>query len=258
MPKALHPKILALRNSIGYKPMYEFWPNRKKYEEVPMEKRKLVSSDTREIKQYFAIWGVPDDYGTEPMPGCFEKSIKERGPGTNATNKIVVLNQHNQRSPLCLPSVLKEDDIGLYCEYTPDEDIEENDILVKRVKKGTINGGSYGFNYVWDAMKYDDKKDIIRMYECELFEGSPVTLASQGGTFVVRDKNGIIFDEELERETEEFIRSVPRKYQLELRSLISRHISLVNSQPVKPLGKDSKSKKGSNIDFDFLISNLNS
>lgn len=257
MAKTLHPKILALRNSVGYKPMYEFWPTRKKYDEVPIEKRKLqTSEDTREIKQYFAIWGVPDDYGTEPMPGCFKQSISDRGPNSNATNKIVILNQHNQRSPLCIPTVLKEDDTGLYSEYTPDEDIEENDVLVKRVKKGTINGGSYGFNYDWDEMRYDEKKDVIRMYNSFLYEGSPVTIASQGGTFVVRSK---IFDEDLEKETEAFIRKVPKKFHLELRSLISQHISLENSRPSEKKISASRNSKPKNvgIDYEYLLDNLN-
>jgi HK97 family phage prohead protease len=257
MSKTLHPKILALRNSVGYRPMYEFWPSRKKYDQVPMDKREIKTSENdRLIKQYFAIWGVPDDYGTEPMPGCFTKSIKERGPDTSATNKIVVLNQHNQRSPLCLPNLLKEDDTGLYGEYEPDEDIEENDVLVKRVKKGTINGGSYGFQYNWDEMRYDDKTDTIKMFDTILFEVSPVTLASQGGTFVVRGK---IFDEDLQREMESFIRKIPRKFHMELRSLISEHISLVNSRPLerrKALGKNSKPKKVG-IDYDYLLENLN-
>lgn len=257
MAKQLHPKILALRNSVGYKPIYEFWPNRKKYEETPIAKREIKTSENeRLIKQYFAVWGVPDDYGTEPMPGCFKKSLSERGPDTNATNKIVVLNQHRQCSPLCLPTILKEDDIGLYGEYVPDEDIDENDDLVKRVKKGTINGGSYGFGYNWEEMRYDDKTDTIKMFDTFLFEVSPVTLASQGGTYVVRGK---IFDEELQKETEKFIRSVPRKFQLELRSLISQHISLANSRPLekrKALGKNSKPKKVG-IEYDYLTEHLN-
>jgi uncharacterized protein len=262
MAKTLHPKIQALRNEVGYLPIHEFMPNRKKYEEKDVKYRAPQSSDNdseRLIKQYFCIWGVPDDYGTQPMKGCFVKSLNERGPDSKATNKIVVLNQHNQRSPLCIPMVLKEDEIGLYGEYEPDPEIEENDILVKRVKRGTINGGSYGFNYVWDKMEYDEKSDSILMFECELFEVSPVTLASQGGTFVVRNKNGTYEDKFLEEETEDLIKQIPRKYHLEIRSLITRHISLAKMQPLqnkRKALKNGKPKQRGAIDYNFLTENL--
>lgn len=263
MAKNLHPKILALRNKLGHIPIHEFKPNAKKYSEVPMEQRmpKIEDENPRLIKQYFCIWGVPDDYGTQPMKGCFKKSLSERGPDTNASNKIVILNQHSQRDPLCIPKVLIEDEIGLYGEYIPDEGITSNDELIIRVKKKTINQGSYGFNYVWDKMEYDDKTGIIYMYECELFEGSPVTLGSQGGTFVVRNKNtGKVEDQFLEEDTESLIRQVPRKLQLELRQLITRHISLAEFQP--PEKKQKALRKGKPEqriieDVDFIIEHLN-
>lgn len=256
MKKTLHPKILELRNKVGYKPIYEFIPNAKAMEAVPIETRspKVSEENPRLIKQYFAIWGVPDDYGTRPMRGFFKKSIQERGPNTSATNKIVVLNQHDQRNPLCLPNVLKEDDIGLYGEYIPDEGIVSNDELVIRVKKGTINNGSYGFNYLWDKMEYNEKDDCIDMFEGEVYEVSPVTLGSQGGTFVVRGK---IYDEELEKETERFIRSFPRKQQLEMRSLITRHISLAEmQQPLEEIPNSTVARRGKpkqrKIDYGLL------
>jgi len=261
--KKLHPKIQALREKVGYLPIYEFRPNRKAYDALPDDKKKIRSSETesnREIEQYFAIWGVPDDYGTQPMPGCFIKSINDRGPKTKATNRIVVLNQHDRRNPLCIPTSLEEDEIGLRGKYTPDADIEENNTLVKRVKSGTINGGSYGFGYVWDKMIYDDKTDIIHMYECELYEVSPVTLASQGESYVVRGKSGLYEDKFLEEETEDLIKKIPRQHQLEMRSLIARHISLAGKQPLEKRRKalnDGKPKQRSAIDYDYLTENLN-
>lgn len=259
--KVLHPKILELRNKIGYLPIHEFRPNRSKYEEVPMERRSPIVSEVeseRLIKQYFCIWGVPDDYRTEPMKGCFKKSLNERGPGTNAMNKIIVLNQHDQKDPLCLPSVLKEDEIGLYGEYEPDP-IASGDRLIIQIRRKTINQGSYGFNYVWDKMEYDDKTDTIKMYECELFEVSPVSIGSQSGTFVVRNKKtGKFEDKYLEDETEDLIKQIPRKYQLEIRTLITRHISLAKLQPLEQRQKALKSSKPKQrgIDYSFLTENL--
>lgn len=258
--KTLHPKIQELRNSVGYSPIREFFPNMEKYNAIPMEIRGIkTSEDERLIKQYFAIWGVPDSHGTMPMKGCFSKSLNERGPAANVPNKIVVLNQHNQRSPLCIPSILKEDEVGLYGEYTPDEGIDENDDLVIRVKKGTINNGSYGFLHVWDKMEYDEKTDTIRMYEVDLLEVSPVTFGSQNSTYVVRNRFGIPEDAFLEDDTESLIRQIPRKYHLELRSLIARHTSLAKMQPAESNQRsldNGKPKQRKSIDYTFLNQNF--
>ncbi len=255
----LHPKILELRNKVGYKPIYEFVPNFRAYNEQKKEYRSPSVDDAknpREIKQYFCIFGVADDYGTVPMKGCFAKSLADRGPNSDATNKIVVLNGHRQHEPLCKPNSLKEDEIGLYGSYVPDEGIEENDKLVIRVKSGTINGGSYGFNYNWDKMEYDEKMDKILMFDCFLFEVSPVVLPSQPETFVVRSRK---FDDDLKNETEALLKQIPRKLQLEMRSLITRHISLAESQPESqsqtPL-KKSKPKQRSAIDYNYLTKKL--
>lgn len=255
----IHPKILELRNKVGYKPIYEFNAVRKASEEKIKYRSPVIEEEDknpRTIRQYFCIFGIADSYRTVPMKGCFGKSIAERGPGSDATNKILVLDQHRQYMPLCLPTVLKEDDIGLYGEYTPDEGITSNDDLVVRVKSGTINGGSYGFNYLWDKMEYDEKTDTIQMLEVELYEVSPVALPSQKETFVMRN---IGFDEDLKKDTEDLLKKIPRKLQLEMRSLISRHISLANSQPdekSKSTGKRSKPKQRSEIDYNYLIKKL--
>jgi hypothetical protein len=218
-----------------------------------MEKRAAISGEDRLIKQYFCLFGIPDDYGTVPVKGCFKKSIDERGPLSDASYKITVLNQHDQKNPLCKPSVLIEDQFGLYGEYTPDEGIGSNDVLVKRIKNGTINNGSYGFNYVWDKMEYDDETGLIMMFECNLFEVSPVTIGSQTGTFVKRSSNGIFEDETLEDETEGLIKAISKKYQLQIRSLINRHISLAKlGKPTNESLTDDKPTKAK-LDLNYLL-----
>lgn len=256
----MHSKIKELRDLVGYKPIYTFMPNRKMYDVVSVDKKfpKRDDSDNpRLIRQYFCIWGIPDDYGTRPVKGCFSKSIRERGPESSASNKIIILNNHNQKEPLCVPIILKEDEIGLYGEYIPDEGIQSNDDLVIRVKSGTINGGSYGFHYIWDKMEWNEKDKVIDMYECELFECSPCTFPSQVETFVVRNSKGVIIDDSLEEDTESLIRKIPRNLQLETRSLINRHISLLKSQPQKKesalRNKEPKQRK---INYKKLINGL--
>lgn len=259
--KQLHPKIQALRNAVGYKPIHFFYPRQKEYQSIPVETRSVKndSTDERLIKQYFCIFGIPDDYRTIPIKGCFSKSLQDRGPESNAKGyKITVLNQHVQSDPLCLPTVLKEDNIGLYGEYRPDEGIPGNDALVIRVKNGTINQGSYGFNYVWDKMEYDETTDMILMKEVDLFEVSPVTIGSQKETYVKRSSSGEFVDEFLEEEMEDFIKQIPRRLHLELRTLINRHITLAKSQPLEQSQKALEDGKPQQDGlYDYLLKNLN-
>jgi HK97 family phage prohead protease len=208
------------------------------------------SENPRLLKQYFAIWNVKDDLGCIPIKGCFKKSIEERGPNTNSTFKIVVLWCHDQRDPLCIPTVLKEDEIGLYAEYVPDP-VPSGDRCVTQVRSGTINQGSYGFNYVWDKMEWDDNLEGIIMKEANLFEISPVSIASQRETFAVRNADGTYTDPYLDEETEELIKLVPRKHQLEIRSLIDRHISLAKAQPLELRQKTLGESKPKQVGIDY-------
>ncbi len=258
----LHKKILELRNKIGHKPIHFFNPSSKyeqNHSELQTRAPKNNNKDSeRLIKQYFCIFGVPDDYGTVPVKGCFTKSIEERGPNSKASCKIVVLNQHDQKDPLCLPLVLQEDEIGLYAEYEPDP-MPSGDRLLMQVREGTINNGSYGFNYVWDKMEYKEDTGLILMNESTLYEISPVTIGSQKETFVVRSADGHFIDQFLEEETEDFFKFVPRKHHLELRSIINRHITLAKMQPLETRQQSTTSNQaaaGKVIDYNYLINNL--
>lgn len=264
MAKSLHPKIQALRNSVGHLAIHRFIPSRKTSKEYVSKSNPKMSkreeSNVDEIEQYFAVWGVKDDYGTMPMKGCFKKSIKERGPSSDAPGKIIVLDQHRQHMPVSLPSEIKEDDIGLYGRYTPDP-IPRNEDLKVQIRSGTINNGSYGFNYVWDMMEYDEKTDCIRMYECILEELSPCTFGSQRETFVIRNQNGIYIPSDLElvEDTESMIKKLPRQFHLEVRSLLNRHISLALQQPVEEIQKPLKKRKPRKqmLDLSYITDNIN-
>ncbi len=255
----MHQKILQLRNSIGSSPIK--FAHRKTalvQPEAIREANSKRSENDRILKQYFCIWGIPDDYGTVPIKGCFSKSINERGPNSKATYKITALYAHSQRDSVGMPIVLKEDEIGLYAEVDILEGVQVADELLIRHKRGACNNGSYGFDYVWDKMEYDEKNDVILMKECDLFEISFVTIGAQTETYGVRNSDGTYTDEYLDEDTEALIKKIPRKDQLELRSLIDRHITLAKNQPIelrqKPLDK-GKPKQGG-IDWDYLLKNL--
>lgn len=251
----LHSKILNLRNSIDSSPIRKAKP----VAQPTVDRIKRKDDDNpRLLKQYFCIWGQKDDYGTMPIRGCFSKSLQERGPNTQAPYKITALYMHSQADSVGLPVVLEEDEIGLYGEVPALEGVQVADELVIRHAAGVTNNGSYGFNYIWDKMDYDEANDAILMRECELFEVSFVTIGSQKGTFGVRSSDGTYTDETLIDETERLIRLVPRQYQLELRNLIDRHISLAHNQPLELRQKALEviKPKQVGLDFDYLLKNF--
>lgn len=251
MPQ-LHKKIEELRVRVGVSPIHKFYPS------VSFgETRAPKVENERLIKQYFAIWGVRDSYGTAVIKGAFKKSIEERGPQSKAPSKIIVLWQHDSRDPLCVPNLIKEDDIGLYAEYEPDP-VPSGDRCVIQTRSKTINQGSFGFNYVWDKMEYDDKTDTVYMKEVDAYELSPVTFGSNTETYVKRSSDGKVSDEFLLDETEDLIKQLPRKFHLELRNIIDRHISLAQAQPpeIRQQALDALKPKHEGLDYDYLLKKL--
>lgn len=233
----MHKKIQDLRNTVGHKQILFSGINADVLNKKNLSLRQMndFSGQDRIIKQYFCLFGVKDDYGCVPMKGCFSKSINDRGVNSDAAYKITVLNQHRQNMPVAIPKVLKEDEIGLYAEYEPDKGVQHCEELLIQIRSGTINNGSYGFDYVWDKMKYDEKTDSILMYECELYELSPVTIGSQNQTFVVRSS---AIDDTLEEDTISFLKKIPKDYRSEFKNLLTRH-SLVSA--VEPFAKTLES-----------------
>jgi HK97 family phage prohead protease len=197
-------------------------------------KGQLVEGDDNVIKGYLCVWGVRDTYGTAFVKGCFAKSIKERGPKSDSKYKIVGLWQHRMDDPIGRFKVLKEDDYGLYFELVLDDfdAVPSAKRAASQVKSGTINQFSIGFGYIWDKVEYDEPNDTVLILECELWEGSVVTRGSNHETYAFRSpdeyENAKMM---LDAETEDFIKTIPRNKQLELRQLLTRHTSLVKAEP---------------------------
>lgn len=219
-----------------------------------------ADADSRTIEGYLAVWNVKDTYGTMFMKGSASKSIRDRGPGSESKYKITLLWMHRQDEPLGRFTELREDDYGLYFKAVLD-DIPTADRALKQIRSGTINQFSIGFDYVWDKMEYDEETESIMIMEIELFEGSVVTMGSNSETYAIRSVEQYSEEKDLlDEETEEFIKSVPRRQRLELRQLIARHISLAKTEPDElskryPLG-EGKPDEREGLKIDQLIKSL--
>lgn len=196
-----------------------------------------IKIDGRTVDCYVAIFGNKDRQGDVLIKGCFAKSLQERGPAS-ANPEIAYLWQHEIDEPIGRPLILEEREIGLFASNYHDEGpgCDLADRALTQQKSGTLKFFSIGFNYVWDKIEYDSENDQFIVKEVELFEESVVTIAANNGTGIVGVKSGIELEDarqQIMRETEVFIKKLNPRKQLELRQLISQHLSLTLSEPLE-------------------------
>lgn len=239
--KALHQKIKELQQrNAGTYVTSSFLHNGKALD------YRIKLDEERMVRGYLAVFNEKDDRGTAPIKGAFAKSIQERGPKSQAKQKILMLWQHDMKNPIGQFVELEEDNYGLRFAAVIDE-VPEGERALRQIRSGTINQFSYGFLPVWDKMEYDEKTDTIRMLEVDMWEGSAVTYASQKETFAIRSVDQLNAQlEDVNTELEEFLRNLPRTKQMEFRQLLTRYKSLLEIQPdslLKTL-KDEEAGKG--------------
>lgn len=208
--------------------------------------------ESRTISGYGAIFNNVDRDGDVLVPGCFAKSIAERGPESDANGKILFLWQHDTDEPLGRITVLREDEKGLYFEAVIDE-IELGDRCIKQLESGTLNQFSIGFSYVWDAVRYDDIRDAYIVGEVKLYEISVVSIAANPETeyLGLKGEGGDPVGE-LNAELAAFMKGMPIERQQKLQSIMAKAISLASSKPAKePLVKEQA--EGPKSIFDCFI-----
>lgn len=142
------------------------------------ERAKLEITADRKVKGYAIVWGSKNDYNEIVLKGATLNSLNARGVGSASGNPILVLNQHRQTEPLCRPTILQEDDYGLYFEGDVIEGVGYADEAVNQVAQGVLRQLSYGFNYIWDKTEYDATNDAYILKEIKLGEISLVTFSS--------------------------------------------------------------------------------
>ena len=116
------------------------------------------------IKGYAATWDL--DSGNDIIiRGAFTKTLAEKG------NQVKILWNHKSDLPIGKPTVMREDDKGLYIEGKISNTTQGSDIRTLMLD-GVIDQMSIG--YIANDTEYkDDGVRVIK--ELELFEFSPVT-----------------------------------------------------------------------------------
>jgi len=139
---------------------------------------KLEVTTDRKIKGYAIVWGSRNDYNEIVLKGATLNSLNAKGVNSTGGNPILILNQHEKEEPLCRPTLLQEDDYGLYFEGDIIENIDYANEAIEQVRQGVLRQVSYGFNYVWDKTEYDPIQDAYILKEIKLGEISLVTFSS--------------------------------------------------------------------------------
>jgi len=146
---------------------------------VPLDgERSKFNEGDRLIKGYAIVWGSKNDYNEIVIKGACTNSINARGVNGSGKNKIVILKQHRQSEPIGNITKLLEDDYGLYFEAEIITGTTASEEALSEVRQGVLRQLSYGFNYVWDKVEWDEVNDALILREIKLFEISLVTFSS--------------------------------------------------------------------------------
>ena len=192
------------------------------------------NGESRTISGYAAIFNNRDKAGDILLKGCFAKSIQDRGPESQANDKIIMLWQHDQHEPIGKISVLIEDEKGLYFEAVID-DVERGNQAIKQLESGTLNQFSIGYSYVWEKCEYDQERDAFIVKEVMLYEISVVSIGCNGETEYLGLKSESTDPyEELKNEIESAIKGLPIRKKEEIQTLVRKALSLGQFKPEVP------------------------
>jgi HK97 family phage prohead protease len=141
-----------------------------KYKSIPIaQSLKDVDTKTGVVAGYAAAFDNVDSDGDIIERGAFKKTVAENGP--NGKNRIKMLFNHDWNKILGKPSVLKEDDHGLYFESKISTTSYGRDVLTL-YEDNIIDMHSIGFNVVVD--EFNKEKEVRHLKELKLYEYSPV------------------------------------------------------------------------------------
>jgi HK97 family phage prohead protease len=142
-----------------------------------------ADGDGRTITGYASTFGPPADaVGDVVDTGAFKKTIKEGGPPKSRRIKLLWLH----RDPLGLPTVLKEDDRGLYFEARVTKTQFGNDCL-EYIRDGVVDKMSIGYNTIRATKNPETGYNHLK--EIALFEISPVPFPANLATDILGVKS---------------------------------------------------------------------
>lgn len=192
------------------------------------------NGESRTISGYAAVFNNKDKAGDILIKGCFAKSIQDRGPESQANDKIIMLWQHDQHEPIGKITKLIEDEKGLYFEAYID-DVERGNQAIKQLESGTLNQFSIGYSYVWERCEYDNERDAFIVKEVVLYEISVVSIGCNGETEYLGLKAECADPyEEMKNEIESVVKGLNIRKKEEIYTIVRKALSLGQFKPNAP------------------------
>lgn len=130
---------------------------------------KDVDSKQGVFTGYASVFGNLDSYRDVMERGAFTKTLNE------FSHRVKALWQHDPMQPIGRPTVMREDDRGLYVEAKVSQTSLGKDALIL-LEDGVINEMSIGYTPVKDV--WDREGNVRRLTEVKLWEFSLVTWAA--------------------------------------------------------------------------------
>ena len=147
-----------------------------------------VDAKNRVVTGYLSTFGNVDSHNDIIEKGAFTQSLNEN------RNRIFFLNQHNFNQPHGKFSVLREDAKGLYFESEPLINTTYSDDAIKLYEAGIMTEHSIGFVTLNSIDEVIDSKQIRKIKEVKLYEGSNVTIGANSSAQFMGLKNMTIKD----------------------------------------------------------------
>lgn len=152
----------------------------------------IINEDEHIIEVKFASFGNIDSDRDLLVKGCFAKSINDRGPDSATNRKIAFLWQHDIKDPIGKILKIEEREYGAYAiiRLSDFDAVPNAKRAYSQLMDEVLNQFSFGFEYVWDKMEYDEEKDAFIIFEVKLHEISIVTMGANEETeFIGEVKN---------------------------------------------------------------------
>ena len=147
-----------------------------------------VDAKNRVVTGYLSTFGNVDSHNDIIEKGAFTQSLNEN------RNRIFFLNQHNFSQPHGKFAVLREDSKGLYFESEPLIKTTYSDDAIKLYEAGIMTEHSIGFVTLNSIDEVVDSKQIRKIKEVKLYEGSNVTIGANSSAQFMGLKNMTVKD----------------------------------------------------------------
>lgn len=208
----------------------------KRYKSFAIDTKELtLNSESRTISGYAAIFGNIDKSEDMLIKGCFAKSIQDRGPESQANDKIIMLWMHDMNEPIGRITTMTEDDKGLYFEAKID-DIDLGDRAISQLESGTLNQFSIGYKYVWDRCEWDNDMKAFIVKEVILYEISVVSIGCNGDTEYLGLKSDEDYDanySSLSEELDDVCKNMSFPKRQKIERIMAKAMTLAASTPEK-------------------------